>query len=499
MIVADEVLSISEIESSRQGNTGWSEVLQTSSKALGAVWRGLRNLWLLLASCSAVLALVLSSYYLRQLPGQLMDDPLAAARWLMSTSAEYGMAGDFLRGLGLFNLPHSPLLHLLLALLGLILFVQLGDLLGAAWRYQQLANLLASKVATAGEPVPLPPLQPIYRWRLAQATPPAETSQRLQAHLAATFKQIHLITVKTPTDPATTPADAPPEIRLLATRQQRWILVRPVGLIGLLLLWYVIWLILTTGWSVTPPALAPGAEYRDAPHELVLRYQVGEPTKTTLPHLEARLGALTQSGTATSKANMRLGQVEVATTPGAPGLLISTMSGDALLRRPGQPKTIPAVGLVFPNPGSEESLVLTQTIVLRIVRIADEQGHTNKDVNAGLFAVEVYQGSDKQPVQRIQIREATIAPFSIHGQTVALQFMPLPSLNVEVHYLPGTWLSWLALALIVVGAVGFWFHPAFVLVQVAPWPENRSVVVVQSDRPREAEALRQWASRLVGQ
>jgi len=471
---------------------------------------------------------------LRQLPGQLMDDPLAAARWLMSTSAEYGMKGDLLRGLGLFNLTHSPLLHWLLALVGLMLFVHLGDLLGTTWRYTQLASLLSSKATALGEPIPMLPLQPIYRWRQAQAAVPTETSHWLRARLAATFAQVTATTVAwsavaqsdvtqsdvtqsdvtqsaatqsaatqsaevTLVDDRPTTTDTAPETRLLATRQQRWVMVQPLLLLGLLLLWYVIWLILTTGWAVTPSALAPGTEYRDAPHELVLDYQIDEQANAVIPRLEARLGKLSQSVTASVKAYMRLGQVELDTTPGPPGLLIRTMAGEAWLNRAGQFNTTSAVGLVFPNPGSEESLVFTQTVVLRIVRLADEPKGANTDAHQGkgAFAVEVYQGNDKQPVQRIQIQEAKTAPFSVNGHTVTLQFAPLPSLEVEVRYLPSAWLTWLALTLILIGALGFWFRPAFLLVQVAPWPEDRSVVIVQSDRQAEAEALRRWVSEAV--
>ena len=34
--------------------------------------------------------------------------------------------------------------------------------------------------------------------------------------------------------------------------------------------------------------------------------------------------------------------------------------------------------------------------------------------------------------------------------------------------------------------------PTFILAQFAPWPENRTVLVVQSDAQNEVTALRQW-------
>ena len=129
--MTDEVLTLGEREVGRVWHARWQQARQTGGQALETVWRWLRNDWLFVICGCAVLIVAGSSYYLRQMPGQLADDPLAAARWLMTTSAEYGFTGDLLRSLGLFDLPRSPLLHLLLALIGLILFVRLGDQLAA--------------------------------------------------------------------------------------------------------------------------------------------------------------------------------------------------------------------------------------------------------------------------------------------------------------------------------------------------------------------------------
>lgn len=481
--MTDEVLTLGEREVGRVWHARWQQARQTGGQALETVWRWLRNDWLFVICGCAVLIVAGSSYYLRQMPGQLADDPLAAARWLMTTSAEYGFTGDLLRSLGLFDLQRSPLLHLLLALIGLILFVRLGDQLAAVWRYQQVTKQLAAAATEAGAPLPLSSLQALYRWRQAQPMPPAELSPRLQAYLAAKFPAVTPQTVDLPTTPATSD-NTVQETRFLAIRQPRWMLVRPFVFIGLLLLWAVIWLILSAGWTVMPAPLAPGTEYHYAPHEFTLRYRVEQQADTVAPQLEAQIGKRSQQLSATTKGHMQINQVEIETMPGAPGLLISTANGQPLLRRPGQRNTVAAVGLTFPNPGSEESLILTETVVLRIVRKAE----------ANAFAVEVYQGKDQQPGQRLDINQTATHPVPLNGRQVNLHFALLPSLNVEASYLPGIWLGWVALALILLGAVGFWFRPAFLLAQIAPWPEQRSVLVVQGDRADEVAAARQWVS-----
>jgi len=208
---------LGEREVERVWHARWQQARQTGGQALETVWRWLRNDWLFVICGCAVLIVAGSSYYLRQMPGQLADDPLAAARWLMTTSAEYGFTGDLLRSLGLFDLPRSPLLHLLLALIGLILFVRLGDQLAAVWRYQQVTKQLAAAATEAGAPLPVSSLQALYRWRQAQPTPPAELSPRLQAYLAAKFPTVTPQTVDLPNTPAT-PDNTVQETRFLAIR-----------------------------------------------------------------------------------------------------------------------------------------------------------------------------------------------------------------------------------------------------------------------------------------
>ncbi len=71
----------------------------------------------------------------------------------MSVSAGYGLAAFSLRTLGLFNVLYSPLLHLLLALIGLILLVQLGDQLSIAWQLRQLSKRIEQPRGESGSPL----------------------------------------------------------------------------------------------------------------------------------------------------------------------------------------------------------------------------------------------------------------------------------------------------------------------------------------------------------
>jgi hypothetical protein len=63
-------------------------------------------------------------------------------------------------------------------------------------------------------------------------------------------------------------------------------------------------------------------------------------------------------------------------------------------------------------------------------------------------------------------------------------------MTASVRYQPASWLFWVALVLLLVGVVGFCYQPAFLLIQLAPWPMARTVVVAQSDRAEEIERLR---------
>lgn len=82
------------------------------------------------------------------------------------------------------------------------------------------------------------------------------------------------------------------------------------------------------------------------------------------------------------------------------------------------------------------------------------------------------------------------AKIQVSGKVRELRFVPMSSMAAAVHYQPAIWLLWVALVLVVAGAVGYCYRPAFLLLQLAPWPTARTVVVAQSDGAAEIERLR---------
>jgi len=64
--------------------------------------------------------------------------------------------------------------------------------------------------------------------------------------------------------------------------------------------------------------------------------------------------------------------------------------------------------------------------------------------------------------------------------------------------MPGLWLAWPAFVLALIGAIGFWRQPRYLMIQVAPWPVDRSVVVVQGNLAQDVEAVESWLKNLAG-
>jgi hypothetical protein len=394
--------------------------------------------------------------------------------------------------LGLFNILHSAVLLVVLVVIGLVLFVHLGDLLATLVRLRRLSPLLHSPVKSAGEPLSVNPVQTLYRQRVTSAQPAAQTVEGIRANLAARFERIevHTLPLATHEDGAASIQDGPEgtatgtEVRMLAMRHTRAAALRPALMIGLLLTLLVVWLIVLLGWEVTAPVLAPGGEYRFNPQQLQLQYTVSLQGQDVHPVLNIRLGQVDHSLTVTD-TRLSLAGVGFQVQTAAPGLHIATLDETPALARAGQAETASSIGLIFPRPGSEESIVLpAQFVGLRIVRMADTQVQQNATPT---FMVEVYTGERSQPTQRVEIEATQIADIQVNEQGFILRVLPVPGVVVSARYLPAMWLLWLALLLALLGAAGYWLRPAFILVQVAPWAGNRAVVVVQSDRRQELE------------
>jgi hypothetical protein len=454
---------------------------------------------------SALLVLLLTlTWVLPQIPGQLNSEAGAAERWLTTTAASYGALGNFYRNLGLFQIMHSPLLQILLGLLTFSLLVQFARLAWGAYVLRKTPPLLGLAGGVNGEPLPVTTAGDLLRWRLAHAAQPLAVAGELQRLLDARLRHIERRTVRVA--PAVLPhpgadtgatgetgehhAAITLEERILALRGLNASLLRPLLPLGMLCALALIWINAAFGWEFSALQLAPGERTADALHDLRFEYHLVEPTPGTLqPSLVATIGAETDSIPVTQEMHDEVDGVTVRAQPGAPGLLVRTVDDALLLARFGQAAPVGAIGLSFPNIGSEETLLLPQHAVgLRIVRL--EEG-TPGPAEDG-FLVEVFQGGNEQPVARITVDSSAVVPIPTFTGEVPLSFTPLPALNIQVRHGPGLWLLWPALVLLAVGALGFLRRPGFVLAQIGPWPPERSVVTLQSDLPEEMASLRRW-------
>lgn len=461
------------------------------NRALDLCYQGLKRRWVLLITALVTGGLLGGLFWLPQLPGQLNNDPTASARWLLSVSSSYGAFGGLLQMLGMFDALHSPLLQLSLAVLALILLIYLSDCLATVWRFYRLPALLAVRVEASGAPIETTLPQAIYRRRQTAPTAPKQLQEQLQAYLHKRFPQIQIAQLEVAPaaadeeELADATAEANKEWRLLATRDQRWLYGQSVGLLGVLLALSAVWWLVIAGWSVTPPLLAPGDLYRYAQQNLELHYMA--PTTATIPQLSAKLATSQVQRAIEQPTHIWLGAVDVVVQPGPPALLVRTSQGEAPLERAGQSKVAALLGLVFPSVGNEESIVLRkQAVGLRIVRTA-------KTAPAGDltdFLVELYRGKESKPEQiRMQNQQRQTIPID---RQVTLELTLLPSLAVTASYLPGRWLLWLAPFLCLLGCISFVRRPAYLLIQISPWPELRSVVVVQSNLSTEIEQLQNF-------
>jgi hypothetical protein len=257
----------------------------------------------------------------------------------------------------------------------------------------------------------------------------------------------------------------------------------------------LIWINAVRGWEFTAFQLAPGERTADPIHDLRFEYRIEQPSTGTLqPQIIATVGDDTLVIPVTQQMEEQVGNAVVRAQPGAPGLLIQTVDGSPLLARPGQATPISTIGLGFPSVGSEETILLLQQAVgLRIVRL--EQGRPGPLEDA--FLVEVFHGGNEQAVSRVTVDASDIVTIPTPAGSVTLAVTPLPTLTIAVRHGPGYWLFWPALALVVLGALGFWQQAGFVLAQIGPWPPERAVVTLQSDLPTEMASLRRWYSEQV--
>ena len=451
------------------------------------LWHWLRRPWLAILACVIGLVLTLAVWQLPQIPGQLSDEHAAAANWLLNTSTAYGIWGNPFLALGLFDVLRSPLLYLLLTLLVPTLAAQLADQMGALRQQRGAqADALSKHTQDAGEALPLSSARPLYRWRGVFKASANDVTDTIASHLQKSFPTFKRGTVSLSSNSSTNtemfsdqilPQD---ETRLLALRHPRLQYLRPLFMVGLLTAVIGAWVALVFGWQVTAPPLAPGSTFRSANRDVVLHYSI--PTTTTLrPLLEATIQG-TSVALPTDQTNQRkVGTATLQVRTAYPAIWIATADGNQRLTLPGDAETRSEIGLVFAKPGSEESILIPdQGAGLRIVQRSGSAG----------FVLELYRSDAILPIYRADLTlggQLTV-PFSPTDS--GLLISSPPGLQVDVRHLPGLLLVPVGILLALVGAVAFLRQSAFVLVQIAAWAPEHSVIVLQSDHPAVVDELR---------
>jgi hypothetical protein len=443
------------------------------------LWEALRQPLLLVVVGAFLLVLVLVGMALPQLPGQYADDPAGATRWLLTIRNEYGGLGTLLNGLGLFDTIHSPLIRIGLALLGLLLLIHLGEQLADVHRSRRLPALLGTAKDGAGEPLPIAGSGAIFRSRSALDTPFARMAEMVSARLGDRFDANPSVLVRR-AQLGNGPESANGEMRWLVQGHAWAYYLRPLLLVGILLALAVLWGGVNFGWEVAPAPLAPGGESHFSHQNLRLSYDVidrnsADSGQTAV--LQVQINDATQLLTVGRTGIARLNNTSIWMQPDVPGIFLESDTPQTFLL-PGQSGTTDRIGFVFPTAGSEESVLIPDADVgLRLVRLAEE----------GQFLIETITGENgaviRSEISQEEARTIDLIRGERAGSQAALRIRFLPGLTIRVRHMPGDWLLWGALTLVLAGGVGYLRRPYFALVQLGPWPGERSVLVVQSSSP----------------
>ncbi|MFN3332430.1 MAG: hypothetical protein ACK47M_07960 [Caldilinea sp.] len=462
---------------------------------MDALWRFLVDPWLLAVLSVLLLMLILLGIAVPQMPGQLRSEPLAADRWLSAAATGYGVLGGVLRSLGAFDVLRSPFSLAILVATIFVLLMQIADAALLALAMRRLSELLDDASPSSGEALSVMMPQQVDRWRGAVALSPPVVMQACEADArrwAGHVERRMLRVAPAPLQLASLPAtatDAPTTVveeRLLGVSGLVESALRPLLPFGMILSLLVVTWFSMTGHSFQPAPLLPGDRASDAVLGLTAEYQLTSPQPGVLgPVLKVTRGDSEQTLPLQHIA-VSLDNVNVAVQPGAPVLIVYTLDERALLVRPGQPNRVAMTSLGFPDPGSEQVLLLPESNVgIRLVRQDGEASAV-----ADSFVIEVFQGDSEAPTQRFTIARSEVRRIETASDDILLGFAPIAMFQMQAYTTPGVWLLAPALVLAAVGAYGFRRRPTFLLAQVGPWPLERSVIVLQTNRRGEVEEVR---------
>lgn len=457
------------------------------------LWAALIDPRPLVVIAALLLAVLLVSVLVPQLPGQLRSELLAADRWLTTAAESAGAMGALLRAAGLFDVLHSLLFRMLMGAAFFLLLIQLAHAIGVAIQMQRLPALLDA-AAPGGEPLPVQLPFAVQRWRAATPGAPLTVATHAEAEIQPWATHLERRTLRVQPSPSQAellePSDtrsALLEERLLGRRGVVEVLLRPLLPAGMLLALGLVWWYSVVGYQFAPASLLPGEYASNTVLGVTFEYVLTYPTPGVIgPVLKVNKGERQQLLPLTP-TEFAIDGVVVTAQPGAPALLVRTLGGAPSLAQPGQTNFAAALGLGFPNPGSEQALVIPQVGVgLRIIR--QDNGTVSAADDA--FVVEVFQGDSEEAVQRFTINGSQVERIATPVGELPLSFIPMPMFQVQAYTAPGGW--WLLPVLILagVGALGFRRRPLFLLAQAGPWPTDRTVVIVQTNHTAALDATR---------
>ncbi|MCS6827966.1 MAG: hypothetical protein NZ553_15240 [Caldilinea sp.] len=461
---------------------------------LDGLWRTFVEPRSLAVVGSLLMLFALFGVLLPQMPGQLRSEALAADRWLTATAEGYGAFGGVLRRLGAFDVLHSPWFLGLLWIAFFLSLMQIAHLVWGAFLFLRVLKTFEDVGGSCGEAVRVVLPERIFRWRGTASTSAPLVVEACKAQMQHWAERVERRTVHAPISALQAEAFAscgvtlPREVqeeRALGVRGRLESALRPLLPAGMALALAVVGWRSLTGSSFLPAALLPGERASDAVLGVTVEYRLLFPKPGVVgPALQVSKGE-TLRLLPLAPGSVELDGVVVDVRPGAPALLVRTLDDAPLLARPGQSFGANEVGLGFLHPGSEQALVMPRYGVgMRIIR---QDGGMSDDA----FLVEVFQGEDETPMQRFTIAESEVVAIKTTEQPILLAFVPIAMFQVHAYTAPPLWLLFPALLLMLVGAYGFRRSAAFVLVQAGPWPIDRSIVVLQSNRPALLAALRE--------
>jgi hypothetical protein len=414
---------------------------------------------MLLAPAALLLLLLALSALLPQLPGQLRDDPVAATRWVNAEVEALQPAGGVLRALGFFDLMRSPLFVAVGALLLLVALVQLADGAAVALGYRRLRDAAAG---SEDAPLELPPGALMQRLRAVAEGTPAEARERLSDGARDAALDLE------PTRGT----------RLLGTRNARMTWLRLLLPAGLLVSLAALGVSARLGWDVHAEALAPGAVATFQAREVTIDWSTEDEVVVEVGGERVVLPA--------EAGRSRVAGAGVTIRRGPPALILE--SEEPLLALPGAEALAARVGVVLPQGGSEQVVLLPQQGAgIRLLLLPGDKPS---------FLAEAYGADDELPFSRLTLDGSAAATLPTPADGPMLTVRPATGLDVQVRQSPWLWLLVPGLLLALAGLPALWWRPALFIAEVEPWPTStteatQSMITLQAT---EAEDLRAVAA-----